>query len=233
MCFSWMSENTPFWTDAKKSRFLICLLPVDSYYIEGQVNVTVQEVMKHVAASLNEWHEHGVQNLYSRFCSLKGDWKWLEQCLNLQRKPSKDEICFLCMATKSMTRPMTDIGPSACWKHDVAPKPWNVEPQICQVKGFSLSLVSLDIMHIWHLGFGRDLASSILLILLRSHVFHGSNATRLQEQLCIMCDVVDKFLLCVVVLTTVSICKCISCTYIYIFLYIYIYTSFSLCRLLS
>ena len=98
-------------------------------------------------------------------------------------------------------------------------------------QGLFLSLVSLDIMHIWHLGFGRDLASSILLILLRSHVFHGSNATRLQEQLCIMCDVVDKFLLCVVVLTKVSICKGISCTYIYIFLYIYIHLS--LCRLLS
>eukprot|EP00438_Fugacium_kawagutii_P010457 Skav232995 [mRNA] locus=scaffold387:175239:177630:- [translate_table: standard] len=174
MCIHWMSENTPFHTDSKKSRFLICLLPVKAYAFEGKVNVTVQHALLHIVHSLNDWQRHGVQGLGCRFCSLKGDWKWLEQCLNLVRKPTTDQICFLCMATKSLAVPFTDLSVNAEWKHQVAPAPWAVQPAICSLEGFNMSLVSMDIMHCWHLGWGRDLASSVLVVLLRSHAFDGA-----------------------------------------------------------
>ena len=37
MAVQWSSEQSPFWTDVKKSRFLICLLPVHRYAMDGQL----------------------------------------------------------------------------------------------------------------------------------------------------------------------------------------------------
>lgn len=181
MAAQWSSEQSPFWTDVKKSRFLICLLPVHRYAMDGQINVTIQEAMKHICASLNAWQNHAIGGLHARFVSLKGDWKWLVQCLNLKRKPTKDDFCFLCNCTKSLAMPATDLSENAEWRRSVPTCPWPASspPAIVELGNFSMATVGLDVLHIWNLGTGRDLTSSALLILLRTGAFEGRNAAGL------------------------------------------------------
>lgn len=181
MAVQWSSEQSPFWTDVKKSRFLICLLPVHRYAMDGQINVTIQEAMKHICASLNAWQNHAIGGLHARFVSLKGDWKWLVQCLNLKRKPTKDDFCFLCNCTKSLAMPATDLSENAEWRRSVPTCPWPASspPAIVELGNFSMATVGLDVLHIWNLGTGRDLTSSALLILLRTGAFEGRNAAGL------------------------------------------------------
>ena len=182
MAVQWSSEQSPFWTDVKKSRFLVCLLPVHMYAMDGQTDLTIQEAMKHICASLNAWQNHAIGGLHARFVSLKGDWKWLVQCLNLKRKPSKDDCCFLRNCTKSMAMPATDLSENAEWRRSVATCPWpaNSPPAIVELENFSMQTVGLDVLHIWNLGCGRDLTSSVLLILLRTGAFEGRNAAGLR-----------------------------------------------------
>lgn len=175
MCISWSSEQSPFWSDPMKSRYLVCLLPVHRYAFHNGVKVTIQEAMRTICTSLNHWQNQGLTGVYCRFVSLKGDWKWLVQCLNLTRKPGKNAFCFLCPATRNMDCPMTDLSSDAAWKSVLPPCPWSVEPAILELQNFSLGTVGLDILHIWHIGTGRDLASSCLLILLRLGAFPGNN----------------------------------------------------------
>ena len=52
--------------------------------------------------------------------------------------------------------------------------PWNSEPSLMQVEGFSLALVGLDLLHIWYSGCGRDLVGSVLVILIRTGFFPGN-----------------------------------------------------------
>ena len=193
MAIQWSSEQSPFWTDCKKSRFLICLLPAHAYAMNGQVNLTVQEAMKHICQSLNTWQADGVEGVHARYVSLKGDWKWLVQCLNLERKPTKDNFCFLCNCTKSLALPMTDLSEGAGWRTSIPTCPWRIPPAILELCNFSLPTVGLDILHIWNLGAGRDLASSALLILLRTGAFAGRNVSRLHQLLVLarsMCKVI-------------------------------------------
>ena len=180
MALQWSSEHSPFWTDPKKSRYLICLLPVHSYAMQGQVNLTVQEALRQTCVSINKWQMEGVCGVHTRFVSLKGDWKWLTQALNLDRKPGKDAFCFLCEATCSMEYPMTDLSDQARWKNIVPSCPWSVPPSILELQNFSLATVGLDVLHLWHIGTGRDLAASALLILLRTGAFQGPNVAWLQ-----------------------------------------------------
>lgn len=184
MAISWSSEQSPFWSDCMKSRYLICLLPAHRYAMAGKVNLTIQEAMKQICKSVNEWQSTGVAGVHTRFVSLKGDWKWLGQCLNLTRKPGQNQFCFLCDCTRDMQVPMTDLGKEALWRTCTASCPWAVPPEILHLKNFSLATVGLDILHLWHLGTGRDLASSALLILLRMRgVFPGAKVSELQRDM--------------------------------------------------
>ena len=194
MAVQWSSEQSPFWTDVKKSRFLVCLLPVHMYAMDGQTNLTIQEAMKHICASLNAWQNHAIGGLHARFVSLKGDWKWLVQCLNLKRKPSKDDCCFLRNCTKSMAMPATDLSENAEWRRSVATCPWpaNSPPAIVELENFSMQTVGLDVLHIWNLGCGRDLTSSVLLILLRTGAFEGRNAAGLRFMIACTFNVVRE-----------------------------------------
>ena len=117
MALSWMSENCPKWKDAKLSRYLIALLPTESYLMRGQLNVTLQCLLAEVVKSLTVFSEVGIDDvLFGAVVALKGDWKFLAQCLNLKRKPSCDAFCFLCEGTLSNISPITDRSAEALWK---------------------------------------------------------------------------------------------------------------------
>lgn len=174
MCFHWMSDNSIWWKDGRKSRFLICMIPVSKYAVRNGVNLTLQSVLSAVVVSLNFWRSNSVRDVGAQLVGLKGDWKFLTQSLNLVRRPNCEAFCFLCEGSKGMERPITDLSVSAGWRCDVARPPWNSEPSLMQVEGFSLALVGLDLLHIWYLGCGRDLVGSVLVILIRTGFFPGN-----------------------------------------------------------
>lgn len=180
---SWMSEHTPYYKNAALSRFLICLLPVNGYVMSpcGKVNLTLQEALRHVVASFNEWYDKGVSadgfSLFAAVTCLKGDWKWIVQSLCLWKTPSNEEFCYLCCATKGQLHPYTDVTSSASWRSSPSSSPFQTMPQLAQLRCFSLNIVAIDILHCFFLGIGRDLIASILVVCLRSRIFAGSNVS--------------------------------------------------------
>lgn len=94
--------------------------------------------------------------------TLRGDWKFLKQCLNLKRHPQTEKICFSCLATKGNHEPemnFTDLRPAATWKNTVfsSPTPWGHSPSVRSLRFFDIQKIGLDLLHIWHLGVARDL----------------------------------------------------------------------------
>ena len=58
------------------------------------------------------------------------------------------------------------------FQHD----PWDYEPSYCSLVGFDLRMVHPDLLHVFHLGVGRDLAGSCLVFLVRdTDIFAGNN----------------------------------------------------------
>ena len=175
MTFQWSSETSPWFRGSKRSRFLICLLPVSRYAIQNKVNLTLKSVVENIVASLNWWSKNPVEGLYAQTTNVKGDWKYISQLLCLKRKPDTDSLCFLCEGTKGMRAPITDLTETALWRCLVPSCPWHHEPAVLKLSHFSLSMVGLDLMHIFHLGMGRDVCASLLVILLRTGHFPGNN----------------------------------------------------------
>ena len=91
--------------------------------------------------------------------SIKGDWKFLKQSMNLRRHPNAESICFSCLATKSGLLNFTDLSAEAPWRDTVgrAPLPWNIQPSLALLECFDLIKVGYDTLHIWNLGVARDL----------------------------------------------------------------------------
>lgn len=176
MALHWSSENSPYFTDARRTKYLIALIPVSRYAMHGKINLTLESIMAVVVRSCNLWFHQGVCGLYGAVTTLKGDWKFLTQVLCLKRTPNTDAFCFLCMGTKSLAVPATDLSQSAQWKVQVPAKPWHQDPEVFHLENFSLGLVGIDVLHCFHLGIGRDVVASCLVILLRTHAFAGSTA---------------------------------------------------------
>ena len=179
MLFQWSSENSPYHTDPKLSRWLIAVLPVHMYAFWGKVNISIQGLMKHVVKSLELWQNQPIKGVGMRFVSLKGDWKYLVQVLNLKRTPQNNQCCMHCMCTKDLSIPYTDVSSSAEWRCHVPTVPWDHEPELAKLTGFGLALVGFDILHLFFLGTGRDLVSSVLLYLFRVRAFNGATAAAL------------------------------------------------------
>ena len=49
--------------------------------------------------------------------------------------------------------------------------PWIVQPSLIKLTGFVLKMVSPDLLHVWHLGVGRDLIASVLMDLMHAGFF--------------------------------------------------------------
>ena len=169
MAFHWQSDHSELAANSQQSRYLITVIEKERYVVRDGINVTIQGITSHIVASLNLWREQGLQGLKASVVVVKGDWKFIKELCNLQRFYSRDAICFLCEASKSMDCPYTDTSASAKWRDTyLKSDPWTVAPEITKLADWSLLRVSIDLMHTFHLGLGRDIIASTLLILLRS-----------------------------------------------------------------
>jgi len=62
----------------------------------------------------------------------------------------------------------SNVSDDAPWRstmYSQLPWPNHVVPSLTSVLGFSLKMIGVDILHIWHLGVGRDLCASAIRIL--------------------------------------------------------------------
>lgn len=175
MALNWMSEACPHHTMSSASRFLIALIPSNRYHMVGKVNATLQACLAIVAESCNKLRHEGVQGFKTVVSSIRGDWKFLCQALSLKHTPSSNCICFKCPASKDMQCPFSDVSATAEWRDaQLAPESvWHAQPALVALHEFSLDLVSLDILHCYHLGMGRDIIASTIVLLLRTQHFPG------------------------------------------------------------
>ena len=53
--------------------------------------------------------------------------------------------------------------------------PWDITPTLAALPGFQVQMLELDLLHIFHLGVGRDLVGSALRVICQTNVFAGRN----------------------------------------------------------
>ena len=81
------------------------------------------------------------------------------------------QVCWLCEATKGTTDVETsysNIADTAPWRQTIRTSdPWSSEakPTLSDTLGFSVDQLGVDILHIFHLGVGRDLCGSAIKLL--------------------------------------------------------------------
>lgn len=88
--------------------------------------------------------------------------------------PSPLQVCWKCRATKGsvdVSRCYTNVSPTAAWKNDPIDDPWTTMPAFAGLRAFSVNMLGLDVLHVWHLGVGRDLAGTAMKQLLRNGYF--------------------------------------------------------------
>lgn len=177
MCLNWSAETSPVHSDAKASRYLICVLPVATYLFRRQgqkkvVNITLQECLKIVVRSFNALSAEGI----AAVTCVKGDWKFLVQALSSKFSA----ICFKCCATKNLLCPYTDVSPEASWRTHVRHETvWYERPALADLDHFSFRVITPDVLHTYHLGVGRDVVASIITVLLNGQQFlQGGSAPR-------------------------------------------------------
>ena len=90
------------------------------------------------------------------------------------------EVCFRCEASLGRRRPAmiySNINDDAPWRRtEFLRNPWDEEPALMQLVGFSVPMISLDIMHAFHLGIGRDIVgASIKILCKKKNHFPGRN----------------------------------------------------------
>ena len=92
----------------------------------------------------------------------------------------------MCCATKgldpgSLHLAFTNVNPDAAyWETMWASPPWKFSPTLMSLSGFGIKQIHPDLLHVWHLGTGRDLAASVLVYILKRKtqcpgIFSGDN----------------------------------------------------------
>ena len=72
----------------------------------------------------------------------------------------------------------TNCADDAAWRDTIyttLPWPDDQEPSLSKLPGFNLKMLGLDILHVFHLGTGRDLVGSAIRVLARLRFWHGNN----------------------------------------------------------
>ncbi|CAE7191253.1 unnamed protein product [Symbiodinium pilosum] len=179
---------------------IIAVIPAARYIIDDAtgVNITLQTACLHICGSCNKLSEEGVplrdpstdalvMDLRAYVTGFRGDWKALKQTFNFARYADKDEVCWMCLATKgatadSLSMCYTNVNDDAPWLETMGVVPWEFTPAYAQLTGFQLTYIQPDILHCWHLGTGRDLAASALVFMVKGGLcFAGSTqAERLE-----------------------------------------------------
>ena len=96
------------------------------------------------------------------------------------------QVCHLCLATKGrddFSLVFTDVSAGAAWRHrqPVGP-PWIDPPALVNLRGFDVTTVAPDLLHILNLGILRDLLGSAIKLMIRGRAYYraGTIAKRLQ-----------------------------------------------------
>ena len=74
--------------------------------------------------------------------TIKGDWKWLVQAVNLPSMYNKDAVCFRCLASKGLSHPYIDVSANASWRATIGvqdPRLPSEEPALKHLRNFSFS----------------------------------------------------------------------------------------------
>ena len=164
-----------------------------SFPVEGcvkdpatNVNMSLEMLLEKITSDFNKLLSEGFTtkhgHFFARLVTLKGDWKWLVQALNLVRSPSSDMICPFCHAGKTHML-FTNVREDAPWANTLfSTAPWEVYPNLMQIKYFRLEMVVFDLMHVWHLGCGRDIAGTCIKELTKAKILFGNQiGERLQS----------------------------------------------------
>ena len=183
LCLHFMAEclDPKLMSDSRASRFMMVCIDKSRYHVEGPVNVTIQSILAVICNSFKTLSE-GIctgDSVLRVWCtSLKGDWKFIRQAMSLERHYNSSEICWICLATTTLSQPWTDVSESAAWRSTEYTKdPWpeGAAPSIVALPGFKLQFVQVDLLHSYYLGMARSLASSVMYILVKQQCFQGRN----------------------------------------------------------
>ncbi|CAE7249546.1 unnamed protein product, partial [Symbiodinium sp. CCMP2456] len=193
MYITWTCDMAPRLTDSAASRMLVAVLPADRYIVDPDtgINLTLQSAFMHIANSFNQLTRQGVKvadpttdavavlDVRAYVTGFRGDWKALKQTFNFTRYADQDSVCWMCHATKgaaNLQDAYTNISPTAPWMSTIgATLPWRLTPAYASLLGFNPGFIQPDLLHIWHLGTGRDLIGSALVYMVKSNLcFAGS-----------------------------------------------------------
>ena len=93
--------------------------------------------------------------------------------------PNSMEVCWRCRASKGtddVAMSYTNTASDAPWLlTEYVDVPWCVQPTLSLLPGFSIKMLGLDLLHIFHLGVGRDLVGSSMRVLCTTMIFGGGN----------------------------------------------------------
>ena len=71
----------------------------------------------------------------------------------------------------------TNVADDASWRAtEWTTDPWTEQPAFATLPGFSLKMLNVDLLHVWHLGVARDMTASVLRVLAKAKHFrpHGT-----------------------------------------------------------
>ena len=89
----------------------------------------------------------------------------------IQHLISPLQVCHICKATKGthdVSWSYSNVADDAPWRNTLYEEPpWasGITPSFAGIVGFSTRQLSIDTLHVWHLGVGRDLCGSAIKIL--------------------------------------------------------------------
>ena len=177
------------------TRFLFSVLQKQMYSTDP---VTFSRWLEEFGKDLQQLYYNGIFHERTqktlKFCvvGVKGDLPFLAKAANMTRtflnirkhRPGPNSkpltgCCWLCLAGSEQPDgpiPFEDFSATAQWistQGSSNPYPWDAFPPFMQYLPFALrdapSFFKVDILHVYHLGIGRDFAASSLVYILTNH----------------------------------------------------------------
>ena len=109
----------------------------------------------------------GNETIYFKVIKSKGDWDFARKAFNLCRWWGARRTCHLCLASLRGDLNFRDLSSRAPWRDTAAgaPLPWHATGPYLTFPNMTPSSISIDLMHTWHLGVGRDMVASSIMTL--------------------------------------------------------------------